>query len=328
MKSRNLFGTLYRLLLGFLIAALCLPTLALEAQENLNSKASSAATASADPAPQADEDAAAASRLAKDAQNPVANLISVPLQNNNNFKIGPNGRAQDVLNIQPVIPLKLNDKWMLISRTIQPIVWQPFPLQTAGGQYGLGDMVETVFLSPAKPGRLIWGVGPALMIPTATSTMLGQGKLAPGPSVVVLTQPPGWTLGALINNVWSVSGSANRPAVNQMLMQCFVTRNLQKGWYLTTSPIITADWRASSGNIWTVPVGGGVGRITKMGFQPINASLQFYGNAAHPAGASSWSMRTQIALLFPQLTRAQTKMILKQKLNKMEEEDRQKQAAK
>lgn len=295
------------------------------AQDNLVTEKPAATGASA-PAAERDEDANAAAQLAKDAQNPVANLISVPLQNNSNFKVGPNGRAQDVLNLEPVIPFKISENWMVITRTIQPIVWQPFPTQTTGGQYGLGDMVTTFFLSPRKPGKLIWGFGPAFAVPTATSTFLGQGKFSPGPSAVVLLQPPGWTLGALVNNVWSVAGSENRPAVNQMLLQYFITRDLKKGWYITSSPIVTADWRASSGNIWTVPIGGGVGRITKLGFQPVNMSLHFYGNAAHPTGASTWSMRTQIAFLFPELTRSQTKMILKQKLRKMEEEDQKTQA--
>ena len=123
-------------------------------------------------------------------QNPVASLISVPLQNNTNFAYGPYNRTQDVLNIQPVIPIKLSDNWNLITRIIQPIVWQPYPKQNTGGEYGLGDMNPTFFLSPGKPGKLIWGVGPALVIPTATSTILGQGKLSLGPSVVLLAQPP------------------------------------------------------------------------------------------------------------------------------------------
>ena len=137
-------------------------------------------------------------------QNPVASLISVPLQNNTNFAYGPYNRTQDVLNIQPVIPIKLSDNWNLITRIIQPIVWQPYPKQNTGGEYGLGDMNPTFFLSPGKPGKLIWGVGPALVFPTATSTITGQGKLSLGPSVVLLAQPPHWTLGVLINNVWSV----------------------------------------------------------------------------------------------------------------------------
>jgi hypothetical protein len=137
--------------------------------------------------------------LQKATQNPVANLISVPLQNNTNFDIGPYNRTQDVLNIQPVIPTHLTKNWMLISRIIQPIVWQPYPTETTGGEYGFGDMNPTFFLSPAKPKKIIWGAGPAFVIPTATDTILGQGKFSLGPSFVALAQPGHWTIGALIN---------------------------------------------------------------------------------------------------------------------------------
>jgi len=258
--------------------------------------------------------------LQKAVQNPVSSLISVPIQNNSNFGVEPFDRTQDVLNIQPVIPVRMSDNWMLVMRIIQPIIWQPYPSQPTGGQYGFGDMNPTFFLSPAKPGKLIWGVGPALVIPTATDQILGQGKLSLGPSVVALAQPGKWTLGALINNVWSIAGSGGRPDVNQMLLQYFVNYNLDKGWYISVSPILTANWNASSGNVWTVPVGGGVGRVMKLGFQPVNISAAFYGNAVHPSGASSWGMRLQIAFLFPKLTKEQQKMMMEQKLKQMEQE--------
>lgn len=250
--------------------------------------------------------------LAKATQNPVASLISVPLQNNSNFGVGDFNRTQDVFNIQPVIPKRISEKWMLITRIIQPIVWQPYPTQNAGGQVGFGDMNPTFFLSPANPGKLIWGVGPTMVIPTATSTVLGQGKLSFGPSVVALVQPGHWTLGFLVNNVWSVAGSTHRPSVNQMTLQYFVTYNLKKGWNINTGPIVTANWHnqaggdaangddTTPGGRWTIPFGGGVGRIMRLGFQPVNISANFYGNAVHPPGASSWGMRLQIALLFPQ----------------------------
>jgi hypothetical protein len=239
--------------------------------------------------------------LQKATQNPVADLISVPLQNNTNLGIGPFDRTQDVLNIQPVIPLKLNDKWNVIARIIQPIVWQPYPTETTGGEYGLGDMNPSFFLSPTRPRKLIWGAGPAIVLPTATNKLLGQGKLSLGPSFVALAQPGHWTLGALVNNVWSVAGSGGRPSVNQMLLQYFINYNLKKGYYITIQPILTANWNASSGGVWTVPFGGGVGRIIKLGFQPVNVSAQFYGNAVYPSQTSSWSMRLQIAFLFPQV---------------------------
>ena len=197
----------------------------------------------------------------------------------------------------------------------------------------LGDMNPTFFLVPKK-SKIIWGIGPTFVLPTATNTTyLGQGKLSLGPSVVALVQPGPWTLGVLANNVWSVVGHANfnsdgtvnKPPVNQFLLQWFVNYNMKKGWYLTTSPIITANWRANDGNVWTVPFGGGVGRIMKLGFQPVNITAQFYGNAVHPPGVSPWGMRLQFVLLFPKLTREQQKVLLEKKLKQMEQEDQQKQ---
>ena len=238
--------------------------------------------------------------LAKAAQNPIASLISVPLQNNTGFGVGPYDRNQNVLNIQPVIPVRISENWNLISRIIQPIVWQPNAFEPNGqGWFGLGDMNPTFFFSPAKPGKLIWGAGPAFVLPTATADQLGQGKFSMGPGIVLLTTPGHWVIGMLVNNVWSVAGESNRPDVNQMLLQYFINYNLKKGWYVTTSPINTADWEASSGNRWVVPLGGGVGRIMRLGPQPVNISVQFYGNAIHPAGASPWGMRMQIQFLYP-----------------------------
>jgi len=272
----------------------------------------------------APSDADATADLQKAVQNPVASLISVPIQNNSNFNYGPYNRTQDVLNIQPVIPARISENWNLITRIIQPIVWQPYPNQNTGGEYGLGDMNPTFFLSPAKPGKLIWGVGPTFVIPTATSDITGQGQFSLGPSVVLLTQPKHWTIGALANNVWSVAGESGRASVNQFLLQYFINYNMKKGYYITLQPIITANWRASSGNVWTVPFGGGIGRIMKLGFQPVNLSAQFYGNAVTPAGGSPWSMRLQIAFLFPKFTKEQEKMMMEEKLKQMDQPPPQK----
>jgi hypothetical protein len=236
--------------------------------------------------------------LQKATQNPVASLITVPIQNNSNFGVDPYGRVQDVLNIQPVIPARISENWMLITRVIQPVVWQPYPEPT-GGEYGLGDMSPTFFLSPAKPGRVIWGFGPAFLIPTATNSVLGQGKFGIGPSAVALIQPGHWTIGGLVNNVWSVAGSGNRADVNQMTFQYFINYNLPKGWYLSSAPIITANWEVSAPNRWTMPAGGGAGRVMRLGAQPVNISAQFYGNPVRPSGTSPWGMRLAIAFLFP-----------------------------
>jgi hypothetical protein len=291
---------------SILCAAVWLCATALPAQNAPPGSAPQAQVASAPP-PAADD----ATALAKATQNPVASLISVPIQNNSNFAVGPYNRTQDILNIQPVIPARISENWMLISRIIQPIVWQPYAAETTGGEYGIGDMSPTFFLSPAKPGKIIWGVGPAMVFPTATSTVLGQGKLSFGPSVVALIQPGHWTFGFLVNNVFSVAGSSHRPSVNQMTLQYFITYNLKKGWNINSGPIVTANWHngaegdaadgddTTPGGRWTIPFGGGVGRVMRLGMQPVNLSANFYGNAVHPPGASSWGMRLQIALLFP-----------------------------
>ena len=261
--------------------------------------------------------------LRKAAQNPVASLISVPVQNNNNFGVGPDNRTQDVLNIQPVIPVKVSENWNLITRWITPIISQPTVSQPVNqGAFGFGDLNPSFFLSPSKPHKIIWGVGPTVVLPTATNPILGQGKWSMGPTIVVLAQPGKWTLGGLVNNVWSFAGQSRRPDVNQMLFQYFINYNLPKGWFITWQPTLTANWQASNGGRWIVPVGGGIGRITKLGFQPVNITTQFYGNAVHPSGTSPWGMRLQIAFLFPKLTKQQQKMMMEQKLKQLEQEPR------
>jgi hypothetical protein len=148
---------------------------------------------------------------------------------------------------------------------------------------------------------LIWGIGPALVLPTATDQLLGQGKWSAGPSVVLLAQPAKWTLGVLANNLWSYAGDKDRAAVNQLLMQYFVNYNLKKGYYLTSSPIVTSNWRAGAGEKWTVPFGLGIGRIQKWGKQPVNWSINAFGNAVHPTFGPAWSLRFQVVLLYPRM---------------------------
>jgi len=273
--------------------------------------------------------AANAEELRKAAQNPIASLISVPIQPSWNFGIGPSDRVQNIWLVQPVIPVSVSKDWNLIVRWITPIVYQPIPVpQPPGppgqqtGVFGLGDMNPSFFLSPKK-SKVIWGVGPTLVLPTATNTTyLGQGKLSMGPSVVALVQPSHFTMGFLANNYWSVAGHSdlNKPAVNQFLLQYFVNYNMKKGWYLLSAPIITADWRETNGGRWVVPFGGGVGRIMRLGFQPVNLQAQLYGNAVHPPGASPWALKLQLAFLFPKLSKEEEKMMMEQKLKQLEQE--------
>lgn len=239
-----------------------------------------------------------ATDLAKKVQNPVADLISVPFQNNFNFGTGEMQAMVYVLNIQPVIPVKLTEDWNLITRTIVPVIDQPSLFPSSESAWGLGDINPTLFLSPAKPGAFIWGVGPTLTLPTATDPRLGSGKWSAGPAAVALTMHGPWVMGALANQQWSFAGWGDRD-VSQLLIQPFINYNLPHGWYLTSSPIITANWKADSGERWTVPVGAGVGKLFRLGKLPINTQLQVLYNVDKPRYASEWQLRFQVQLLFP-----------------------------
>jgi hypothetical protein len=309
MLIRNL------LVLSFFTLLPCAPAFT----QDMPDPASQAKPAAAQPADAESEEAKTAA-LAKAAQNPIADLISFPLQNNTAFGIGPYQRAQNELLIEPVIPLHITKDWNLITRTIWPQIVQPDSTQPTQGWTGFGDLNPSFFFSPSAPHKLTWGAGPTFVLPWATAEQLGQGKFSMGPGVVALTMPGHWVIGTLVNNIFSVEGPHERANVNQMLLQYFINYNFKHGWYVTSAPIITANWEATKGNVWTVPFGGGVGRIMKIGNQPVNIQAEFFGNAKHPTGDSPWGMRLQIALLFPKISKQEEKMMLEKKLQQLNQQ--------
>ena len=235
--------------------------------------------------------------LAKATQNPLASMISLPFQNNTNFGIGPGDDTQNILNIQPVWPFSLNDNWNFITRTIIPVISQPGFAPGDSRTFGLGDTTFTGWLSPKDTGKWVWGAGGALVIPTSTDDDLGTGEWAFGPSVVLLTMPGKWVIGSLFSNVWSV-GSVDED-INFFTWQYFINYNLDGGWYLVTAPLITANWEADSDNTWTVPFGGGVGKIFRIGKLPLNGQVSGYYNVEKPDFGADWQLRIQLQLLFP-----------------------------
>jgi len=245
--------------------------------------------------------ALSATELAKLAQNPVANLISVPFQNNTNFHVGPQDRNQNILNIQPVIPFHPSKEWNIITRTIVPVMSQPAFTPNEDRVNGIGDTQFTAFLSPAKADGLIWGVGPIVQLPTNSNDRLGNDRWGLGPSAVALHLKHGspWVFGALVNNVWSVSSSSKDPSYNNFLLQPFLNYNFSGGFYLTTAPIITADWKADSDQRWVVPLGGGIGKIFHLGRLPVNVQLSAYGNVVTPDNGADWQLRFQVQFMFP-----------------------------
>lgn len=242
-----------------------------------------------------------AEELAKLAQNPVGNLVSMPFQNNTNLNYGPEKKTQNILNIQPVIPVSVNEDWNIITRTILPVVSQPALYPGDDRTNGLGDTVFTAFLSPAKPGSVIWGAGPVVQLPTNTDSQLGNRNWGMGLSGVVLHLEHGspWVYGMLVNNIWSLSDSGTGGSYNNATIQPFINYNFPSGLYLTSAPIITANWKAENSQRWVVPLGGGVGKIFHIGKLPVNTQLSAYYNVVTPDNGANWQIRAQIQFMFP-----------------------------
>ncbi len=238
--------------------------------------------------------------LAKAAQNPIANMISLPFQNNTTVNAGPEKQTQNVLNIQPVLPVKLDDDWNLITRTILPVISQPPFAPDQDRVNGIGDTQVELFVSPGKPGKLIWGVGPILQLPTNSNDALGTKKWGIGPAAVLLKSEGHWLYGVVANNVWSFAGPGDAASINQMLIQYFINYNFAEGWYATSSPDITANWKADSNDRWTLPIGGGIGKIFKIGDQAMNGQVQAFYNVVSPDNVGgNWTIRVQLQFLFP-----------------------------
>lgn len=202
------------------------------------------------------------------------------------------------MNFQPVIPIHLNDDWNLITRTIVPIINQPARFPGGEGAFGRGDINPSLFVSPAKSKKFVWGIGPTMTFPTATDSAIGAGNWSMGPTVVGLFMDGPWVVGALANQQWSYAGWGGKPTT-QMLIRPFVNYNLSDGWYVSSAPIITGNFSAGGGDHWTVPVGGGVGKLFKIGQRSINTQLVPYYNAATPELGSGWQLRFQFQFLFP-----------------------------
>ena len=250
----------------------------------------------------ADED------LAKQSQNPVGDLISVPFEFHHYDGIADDNASVNALFIKPVFPIGLG-KYNLINRAIIPVM--SLDADTGGFDYGgvtpsenldketgLGNIQYTGFFSPAQPGKVIWGIGPVIEMPTHQND-LGSDLWSAGLSGVVLTMPGNWVVGGLVQNLWSVTDEDGEPDVNKFIFQYFITYTLANGWYLTSTPVITADWEKPSDNRWTVPVGGGAGRLVKFGDLPVDFKLQAFGYLDTPDGGADWNVQFAIKFLFP-----------------------------
>ncbi len=236
--------------------------------------------------------------LAKQLQNPVAKLISVPFQSNFEFKGGQTGNGfKYYMNLQPVIPLELNEDVNVISRTILNVSYQTDYVSGQPDDVGLGDTTQSFFFSPAKSGKVMWGVGPAMVLPTATDTSFGAGKWGAGPTGVVLTQQGPWTFGMLANHIWSFAGDGGRPSVNATFLQPFGSYTFKNGVSLQLSSESTYDWTNEK---WVVPVIGQVSKVMNINGQRMNIGVGAKYYAEGPTGTPDWGLRFNVVLLFPE----------------------------
>jgi len=235
------------------------------------------------------------------AKNPFADLTNLQFFYDANLGLSPDNQTQQVLTFQPLIPFSVSPTWSIITRTVLPLIDQPAAAPGEGRTHGVGDTQFSAFVSPTRTGSLVWGVGPVFQLPTATNDALGQGKWGAGPAAGVQWSGTQWTFGALINNVWSFAGNAGRPAVNQMQLQPEVNYSFKDNpnRYLSYSPTITANWEASGGERWTVPVSLGIGQLFTFGHQSVNFQATAYYNVVAPAGAGNWTLELLVQLLFP-----------------------------
>ena len=271
VSSRYREHSMGRLILVFSAVAIASPALAQDAQE-----------------------------LAKKLSNPVAALISVPLQLNYDKDIGPRRQGDRwTLNMQPVVPIELNKDWNIISRTILPVIAQDDIVPGAGSQFGLGDTVQSLFFSPKAPtaGGWIWGAGPVLLIPTGTDDLLSAKKWGGGPTAVLLKQDKGWTYGALANHIWSFAGDSARRDISSTFLQPFLSYTTKGALTYTINAESTYDWKAEQ---WTLPFNVLATKVTKVGSQLISVGggLRYWvdGPESAPHG---WGVRVVVTLLFP-----------------------------
>jgi len=247
--------------------------------------------------------------LAMDVQNPVSDLWRFGFTNNTLFGTGPTNSTINNVNLFANTTRQFG-QWSIINRLLVPLIYLPesvpdAPSGDSGRSFGLGDIEWTGFLARDESKRWfksIGGLGPTIIFKTATDDRMGEGKWTIGPTLALASMMPDpWVNGLLVRNLWSFGGDSDRPKVNLFVIQPFVNYNFSGGWYVSSTPLITADWEADRRNRWTVPIGGGIGKVIFRGERrPINVRLQSFYFIEKPDSWPDWSLQINFRILFPE----------------------------
>jgi hypothetical protein len=235
--------------------------------------------------------------LAKLKQDPVSGLRQVILQAAISPDMPGTGGTLGNYSLQVVYPFKVNDNWKLVTYSILPVIHLP---AGSGGNSidGVGDTLVNFLFVPKEPGKVTWGIGPAVLLPTRTDPALGSDRFGLGPAGVVFYAKDNWSAGLVVQNVWSLGGDVPNK-VNTFAAQYILNYNLSDGWFLFSNATITGNWLANSDNRWTVPIGGGAGKVFDIGKQPVSLSFQVLNNVVAPDNAPEWTAMLQFTLMYP-----------------------------
>jgi len=257
---------------------------------------SAAAALAAGPALAAEADR----EISKQGQEGVAYAGRLRIGNDWNAGLGLRDRTQAVTTLEGAIPFTTAWTPALLHLAL-PLLWQPVDYAVRGGQYGMGDFEARLYALPGPQGTVSWGLGPALRLPTGTDSTIGQHKWSAGVAGGLAAAPGPWVLSIEAQQLWSLLGPSSRPEVNELQLRPVLSLYLPGNWFLVTAPLILARWKVPSGDRWTVPVGGGFGKVLSVGTQRLTLGLEAYAPLIHPGTGSwaDWTVRAQVAFLFP-----------------------------
>jgi hypothetical protein len=234
--------------------------------------------------------------LAISAHNPFEEFIKVPIQSTTGFDLGAHHNVGDTINVQPLFPFALNSQWDFIARPSLNVSYQPSPHE----QYGLDDLQTAFYLTPANESTWIWGIGPILQFPTASSMGLGTGRWSVGPTAALVYTEGPWFGALLTYQLMSFAGNRNRGSVNQTYIEPEVSYNFESGWYVQCDPPMTYDWTADAADAWTIPMGADLGKAFNLGSQSLSLQVGAYDLLKRPEGNPQWIARVSLTILFPQ----------------------------